>query len=62
MVDECIYCGLDPEDCVCDEPVKEADPRLLEDGNAFLRDYREEEEWLMRNHYAQTQHQNDQNR
>lgn len=60
MVDECEYCGLELDECVCSETVAE----IQVPANSQVKhhqDYRQEE-LLMRYHYAQTQHQNDQNR
>lgn len=61
MVDECATCGLELDDCMCDETAGDIVLNLPEGSDAVRHDYRQEE-WLMRYHYAQTQHQNDQNR
>jgi hypothetical protein len=60
MVDECENCGLELDDCTCGETAEDTTLHLPEGSNATRHDYRQEE-WLMRYHYAQTQHQNDQN-
>lgn len=60
MVDECEYCGLELDECTCSEAFADTQ-EPVNSSVKVQRDYRQEE-WLMRYHYAQTQHQNDQNR
>jgi hypothetical protein len=60
MVDECEYCGLELDECTCSEPVAETRHSAV---NRVKKEHDyQQEELLMRYHYAQTQHQNDQNR
>lgn len=61
MIGECENCGMEFEDCRCDDTEEGITSDYPTRNNSVQRDYRQEE-WLMRYHYAQTQHQNDQNR